>query len=44
MLLVDNRSHTGGLTMNVRMILEELLTPDSIRNNNACVYVTLCRK
>jgi len=32
------------MTMNVRMILEESLTPDSIRNNNACVYVTLCRK
>ena len=32
------------MTMNSRMILEEALTPDSIRNNNACVYVTLCRK
>ena len=32
------------MTMNLRMLLEDALTPDSIRNNNACVYVTLCRK
>ena len=32
------------LTMKMRMILEEALTPDSIRSNNACVYVMLCRK
>lgn len=32
------------MTMNLRMLLEDALTPDSIRNNNVCVYVTLCRK
>lgn len=32
------------LTMNLRMVLEDRLTPDSIRNDNACVYVTLCHK
>jgi SAM-dependent methyltransferase len=30
--------------MNVRMMLEDWLTPHSIRNDNACVYLTLCRK
>jgi hypothetical protein len=30
--------------MNLRMILEEAMTPDSIRDDNACVYLTLCRK
>jgi len=30
--------------MNSRMILEDAITPNSIRNDNACVYLTLCRK
>jgi len=32
------------IIMNSRMVLEDLITPRSIRNDNACVYVTLCRK
>jgi hypothetical protein len=32
------------MVMNSRMILEEAITPDSIRDHNACVYLTLCRK
>jgi len=32
------------IVMNSRMILEDAITPTFIRNDNACVYVTLCRK
>jgi SAM-dependent methyltransferase len=32
------------LVSNVRMLVEDLITPVSIRNDNASVYVTLCRK
>ena len=32
------------ITMNLRMILEDRFTPNSIRENNACVYLTLCHK
>lgn len=31
------------LVMNVRGLLEERLTPESVRRDNACVYVTLSR-
>jgi len=30
--------------MNLRMVLEDLMTPTPIREANACVYVVLCRK
>lgn len=30
--------------MNARMMIEDLLTPESIRRNNACVYLALCRR
>jgi hypothetical protein len=29
--------------MNVRCYLENLITPDWVRRDNACVYVTLSR-
>jgi SAM-dependent methyltransferase len=29
--------------MNVRMVIEDSITPDAIRQDNACTYVTLCR-
>ncbi|MGO9596854.1 MAG: class I SAM-dependent methyltransferase [Isosphaeraceae bacterium] len=32
------------LIMNLRMVLEDKLTPSAIRDENACVYVTLSRK
>jgi SAM-dependent methyltransferase len=31
------------LLMNARMALEDSLTPSEIRNDNACIYVALCR-
>jgi SAM-dependent methyltransferase len=30
--------------MNLRMALEERVTPDRIRQDNACIYVVLCRR
>jgi hypothetical protein len=30
--------------MNVRIAVEELVTPDSIREENASIYVALCRR
>jgi SAM-dependent methyltransferase len=32
------------LLMNSRMVVEDRLTPEAIRRENACVYLTLCRK
>jgi SAM-dependent methyltransferase len=31
------------LAMNVRMLVEETITSDRVRQDNACIYVTLCR-
>jgi hypothetical protein len=30
--------------MNLRMIVEDAITPTNLRDTNACVYVTLSRK
>jgi SAM-dependent methyltransferase len=30
--------------MNIRAVLEEIVTPSSIRNDNACVYMARCEK
>jgi hypothetical protein len=30
--------------MNLRMLLEDAITPAGLRDTNACVYVTLSRK
>jgi hypothetical protein len=30
--------------MNLRIAVEELLTPDSVRQENASVYVAFCRR
>jgi SAM-dependent methyltransferase len=32
------------LYTNIKMIIEDLITPKSICYNNACIYITLCRK
>ena len=32
------------IMMNLRMIIEDAMTPNSIRNNNACVFIVLARK
>lgn len=34
---------TLAVIMNARCVLEDLITPDSVRRDNACVYVTLSR-
>jgi len=30
--------------MNLRMVIEDAITPDSIRDTNASIYITLFRK
>jgi len=30
--------------MNIRMAVEDAITPDAIREDNACIYVAWCRK
>ena len=36
-------SDVGAFVMNARGYLEELLTPEWVRRDNGCVYVTLSR-